>query len=159
MLAHVVFMLVQVGLCWDHVASCWLHAGFMCHVSGRVCPKTLPSGSKLVEVGLQTAKMGLKSLQESPRASKMSHDGLNMAPKSIFLMSILLILYDFHKYWKSCSRCSQGHFYNILHPSKIQVWAYFWNKFWLILGSVALCAPRCLLIASRLFQVGLLDLF
>ena len=69
-----------------------------------------------LQVGLNMPKMGPMSLQEAPRASKMSQDGLKMPPKSIFLRHILLFFYNFHKYWKSGSRFSQGHFFNDLHP-------------------------------------------
>ena len=77
---------VYVGSCWLQVgsswlllgscclvlASCWLHVG---HMWGRVVPKRLSSVSKLVEVGIQTPKMGLKSLQMLPNEPRWPQDG------------------------------------------------------------------------------------
>ena len=69
------------------------------------------------------------------------------------------VFYVFGKYRKSGSRCSQGHFFKDLHPQKLSFLTLSWNKFRLILGYVALCASRCLQIASSLPQDGSLERF
>ena len=88
MLAYVGFMLAYVGVMLAYVGIMLAHAGFMLGQVGSCCLKLAPSWR-------QDAKNGS---QEPPRASKMSQDGLKMAPKSIFLRYILLFFHNFHKY-------------------------------------------------------------
>ena len=91
MLAYVGFMLAYAGLMLAY-------AGFMLAYVGSGWVKLAHVASSWLQVGLKMPKMGPKSLQEAPRASKMSQDGLKMAPKSIFLRYILLFFHNFHKY-------------------------------------------------------------
>ena len=59
-------MLAYVGFsCWLMLALCWVK---LAHVA-----------SSWLQVGVKMPKMGPKSLQEAPRASKMSQDGLKNA--------------------------------------------------------------------------------
>ena len=160
------------GLCWLMLASCWFMLALCwpmlgsCWIMLALCWVQLAHvASSWLQVCLKMPKMGPKSLQEAPRASKMSQDGLKMAPKSIFLRYILLFFHNFHKYWKSGSRCSQGHFFKDLHPLILSILGTSWNKILLILvyavklaSSWLKMVPCCLKMAPcclKLLQLGL----
>ena len=149
--------LAQVGLmlapCWLMLAPCWL---MLASCWPHVEPSWPQDASKWLQVGsswLQDAKNGL---QELPRASKMTQNGSKMAPKLICLMTFFHILSIF----KNIKKTKENQwFFNISHPLNVLFLTLSWYNFGSILCYVALCASRCLQIASSLPQDGPLEWF
>ena len=133
-------MLAHVGLCWGYVGLRWPRAG----------SKMAQDRFMLAQVG---SKMPKKAPKDLPSTSRWGQNSSKMASKSICFGFMVI----FSKFWKSGSRCSQGHFFQDLHPLILSILGTSWNKILFILVYAVLYASRCLQVASNLLQICFLE--